>query len=421
MSEGEPQPLHLFEAVGIELEYMIVDSKTFDVRPIADQLMVAATGAYESEIERPEGVSWSNELVNHVVELKTTEPLFGPLSSAIPGFRRSVGDIDGMLKPLGARLMPGAMHPWMDPTRETRLWTHEYGEVYRNFDRLFDCRRHGWANLQSVHLNLPFHGDEEFGRLHAAIRLVLPLLPALCASSPIMDGRSTGLMCNRMDVYRSNQAAVPSLSGLVIPEAVFTQAEYERTIMEPIARDVAQLDASGVMRPEWMNSRGAIARFDRGSIEIRVMDVQECPAADVAIAAGVSAVLQWLIARSPSSSAVQRALSAEQLRAMLGRTIADAERATIDDRQYLAALGIAGGPFSASEIWRRLLGTAGAGVENMAPLDPLRLILDHGPLARRIADRLGGRVGAIERTKLRELAGELCDCLSEGRMLGASE
>ena len=33
-----------------------------------------------------------------------------------------------------------------------------------------------------------------------------------------------------------------------------------------------------------MNSRGAIARFDRNAIEIRVIDVQECPKADLAIA-----------------------------------------------------------------------------------------------------------------------------------------
>ena len=42
-------------------------------------------------------------------------------------------------------------------------------------------------------LNLPFSSDEEFGRLHAAIRLLLPLLPALAASSPLVE------------VYRANE------------------------------------------------------------------------------------------------------------------------------------------------------------------------------------------------------------------------
>ena len=65
----------LFEAFGVELEYMIVDAETLDVRPIADELMRDATGGgeYVGEVEAGD-ISWSNELVAHVVELKTTDP-----------------------------------------------------------------------------------------------------------------------------------------------------------------------------------------------------------------------------------------------------------------------------------------------------------------------------------------------------------
>ena len=89
--------------------------------------------------------------------------------------------------------MPTGMHPWMDPAREFELWPHGDREIYAAFDRIFDCRGHGWANLQSMHLNLPFADDDEFGRLHAAIRALLPLLPALAASSPFADGHARGL------------------------------------------------------------------------------------------------------------------------------------------------------------------------------------------------------------------------------------
>src|SRR5690606_3311880 len=100
------------------------------------------------------------------------------------------------LAPLGGRLMPSAMHPWMDPLTQTRLWPHENSPVYEAFNRIFGCQGHGWSNLQSMHINLPFEGDEEFGRLHAGIRLILPILPALAASSPFVEGRATGLMDN---------------------------------------------------------------------------------------------------------------------------------------------------------------------------------------------------------------------------------
>ena len=44
------------------------------------------------------------------------------------------------------------------------------------------------TNIQAVHLTLPFRGASEFGRLMAACRVVLPLLPALAASSPFVEG-----------------------------------------------------------------------------------------------------------------------------------------------------------------------------------------------------------------------------------------
>src|SRR5690606_32858155 len=137
-------------------------------------------------------------------------------------------------------------------------------EYYEAFDRIFDCRGHGWANLQSVHLNLPFDGDDEFGRLHAAVRLILPILPAIAASSPIMDARITGTLDNRLSVYRANARTLPIVSGRIIPGPVHTRADYEREVLDAIYRDLAPHDPDGTLRHEWVNARGAIARFTRG-------------------------------------------------------------------------------------------------------------------------------------------------------------
>src|SRR5690606_12908976 len=113
---------------------------------------------------------------------------------------------------------------------------HDFNEVYRAFDRIFDCRGHGWGNLQSMHINLPFADDEEFGRLHAAVRLVLPLLPGLAASSPLVENRRTGSMDNRLEFYRHNCARIPSVTGHVIPEPVFGIEEYRDQVLGRIYR-----------------------------------------------------------------------------------------------------------------------------------------------------------------------------------------
>lgn len=399
----------LFECFGVELEYMLVDLRTLDVAPLADRLLMAAAGGAEivNDVDF-ERTSWSNELALHVIEFKTNGPP-PTLDGLAEAFQADVRRANRLASPLGARLMPGGMHPWMAPLREARLWPHDYSPVYEAFNRIFDCRGHGWSNLQSAHLNLPFGDDAEFARLHAGIRLLLPLLPALAASSPILDGRPSGLADTRLEVYRSNARRVPSVSGRVIPEPVFSRAAYEREILERIYADLAPHDPQGVLRHEWANARGAIARFERNTIEIRVLDVQECPAADLAILRLIVAALKALVGERWTSLTEQQSWSVERLERIFLATIRDADQALIDEEAYLKALGVSGARATAGEVWTAIaeaLGQSG---------DPaLKTILNEGCLARRIVRRVGLRP---RQEALFALAGELCDCLQQGRLL----
>jgi gamma-glutamyl:cysteine ligase YbdK (ATP-grasp superfamily) len=412
-------PIGLGGAVGVELEYMIVDEASLDVRPIADELIRAVAGAYDGDAE-PDGptgvIGWSNELALHVIELKTIRPVpaIDPLA---PLFQDHVRRIEEILAPMGARLMPTAMHPWMDPEREMRLWPHdENTAVYEAFDRIFSCRGHGWANLQSAHLNLPFGDDEEFGRLHSAIRVVLPLLPALAASSPIVDGAPSGFADTRLEVYRTNSRRIPSVAGGVIPEPVFTRRAYETEILGSMYRDIAPHDPDGVLCYEWLNARGCIARFERGSIEVRLLDVQECPAADLAIVALVAATIDALARGRLGSAEAQRSLSVEAGRRVLAAATRDGEAAEVDDWSYLRLLDFPGRRGKAGDVWRHLARTL------LPPASrhqaALSVILDRGTLARRILAATGP---APSRADLARVYRALCGCLRAGRMFdGAS-
>ena len=427
-SEARRAPLSLFEGFGIELEYMIVDAATLDVRPIADRLIEAESGSIENEIERG-AYAWSNELARHVIEVKTNGPV-PRFEGTGAGFAGELARIEERLAPMGARLLPTAMHPWMDATRDFELWPHGSREIYDAFHRIFDCRGHGWANLQSAHLNLPFANDDEFGRLHAAIRALLPILPALAASSPCVDGRISGLMDTRLEVYRTNARRVPSVSGSVVPEPVYTRADYQR-LLEGIYADLAPLDPQGLLRHEWVNARGCIARFDRMALEIRVLDVQETPKADVAIHAAITASLRALCRMEGAAQARLRALDTQALARILWQTARDAERARIEDGDYLAALGFDRAPRRASDLWCELLDRDFAHEPGHAALrPPLDVIRDEGTLATRILGRLRsesgrrGQPGATApiptRAQLAAVWSELADCLREGRMLRAA-
>ncbi len=410
---AEPEPtLGLFEGFGIELEYMIVDAVSLDVRPIADRLIEAEHGRPANETLRGP-MAWSNELARHLIELKTRGPV-PRLAGLADAFSREVARIDALLAPFGARLMPTAMHPWMDPTREFAIWPHGDREIYAAFHRIFDCRGHGWANLQSMHLNLPFRDDAEFGRLHAAIRALLPLLPALAASSPFLDGRHSGQLDARIDVYRHNARRVPSVCGDVVPEPVFTRAAYE-ALLQSIYADLAPLDPDAVLRHEWVNARGCIARFDRMALEIRLLDVQECPSADLAVAAAVSAVARALCDPDARHQTRLRSLPTAALAALLRETTAAAEAAKIEDGAYLRALGLDPGARYAGEIWHELLARhLDADPEAREHAPALAILRGEGCLARRLLVRVGS---APDPEALRALYRELCDCLHGNRLL----
>jgi len=402
--------LHAFAGYGIELEYMIVDRETLAVMPIADRLLRAAAGESASDVRRGQ-FGWSNEIVLHLVELKNVrpDPALEPLAV---GFQAEINQINRLLHPLGARLMPTGMHPWMDPVTETRLWSHDNAPIYQAYDRIFDCHKHGQANLQSMHVNLPFANDDEFARLHAAVRLLLPILPALAASSPIADGTPSGLLDTRMEGYRTAVSRVPSVIGQVIPDTLGSRAEYEARVLAPMYRDIAPLDPQGVLQHEWLNARGAIPRFDRNAIEIRVIDVQECPQADLAIAAAATAVIRSLYDGKWSPLAMQQGIGTDALVKILHACIRDAEQAVIDDAGYLRLLGFPDRHCRAGELWRHLI--------EMTSLDrsahwrePLRVILEHGPLARRIL-RAAGK--DVTKARLHAVYEDLCDCLEAGRL-----
>lgn len=400
----------LFKRFGVELEYMIVDVDTLDVLPIADRLIHAVGSARKNEV-RHGAVRWSNELVLHVLEMKTDGP--APSLDGLDGlFQADVRALNDMLRDHEARLLPSAMHPWMDPHRETRLWPHGDKTIYETFHRLFDCRGHGWSNLQSTHLNLPFRGDDEFHRLHTAIRLILPLLPALAASSPFLEGRRAPVLDMRLDAYRRNCERIPSITGRTVPEWIPSRARYQSQIFNRIARDLAPLDPDGILEPEWTNARGAIARFSRGTIEIRLLDIQECPAADLAILQFIVEILKHLVDESLAPRPLQKNQRVADLETLFLGAVQHAEQSVIADRRYLAALGL---PRVRAAAARDVLHAL---LDRTAPPDapwrpPIEFILRHGTLARRLLKSAGRRPA---HAKLFDTYSRLADALHHGTL-----
>lgn len=407
--------LRLFQGFGIELEYMIVRADSLDVAAQADWLLAEAAGDITDEY-RHAGMAWNNELALHVIEFKLDGPA-PELAGLGARFQAEVARANALLAAHGLALMPTAMHPWMDPVRELRLWPHGNREIYDCFDRIFSCQGHGWANLQSMHINLPFADDGEFAALHGAVRFLMPLLPALAASSPVMDAGLTGTADNRLAVYRTNCRRIPSVTGAVVPEPVYAIAEYQRRILGRIHADLAPHDPQGLLAEEWVNARGAIPRFERMALEIRVLDVQECPRMDLAFAQLIVAVLRSLCAEACCDLRTLQGWDGGELLRYLEATIASAEATEIHDSRYLAALGFPGSHASARQLWGFLAERAvQAGALERDAEHAVEHYLRHGTLATRIAAALPREPG---RPDLERVYRQLCDCLAAGEPYAA--
>ena len=393
----------IWERFGVEMEYMIVDRDTLQVLPRADiPLGKDKDGNQLSDVEYDD-IGLSNELVSHVLEFKCAHPksTFDGLGKR---FFHEIRRANKKLEKINAMLLPSAAHPFMDPA-EMQLWPYDCNDIYQTYDRIFNCKGHGWANLQSTHLNLSFDGDDEFGELHAAIRLLLPLIPAIAASSPYLDGKYTGFKDARIEVYRHNQDKVPEIAGLVIPEKAYTYDEYNTQIFDKVKKAIAPHDPEHLLNHFFLNSRGAIARFDRGAIEIRLVDIQECPNADIAIAELEIATLKAIAGKDI------RDFDTARLSEMLTQTSRDAENTVIDWPEFLAVFGMEH-KCTAGELWKHVF-KAVRGKLTEVSANTLEQMLARGTLSSALHRALGDRPSRED--FVREYA-KLADCLAHNRL-----
>ncbi|HEX6999547.1 MAG TPA: glutamate-cysteine ligase family protein [Gammaproteobacteria bacterium] len=399
----EPAPL-----LRLALEYAIVEGESLDVAPAADALLEApmpAAGGREGEPR------WTHRLPRHVAALHGAAPAGDPAELA-GRFQEEIARASRALERDGLRLMPSGMHPWMDPARELALWPGEGSERYAALCRAVDCKTHGIANACRAALALPFRNDEELARLHSAVRFLLPILPGLAASSPLVEGERNGVLDNRLALHRAAYARLPALAGEIVPEPVGSLEEYRDRVLEPLHAALAAHDPEGALRDAAVDARGAVVLPEAEAVEVSALDVQETPAMDAAYAALIAAVVRLLAAEQWADVRSLTGWRTESLARLLERAARDAERTEIGDRRYLAALGFRGGSVTLRRLWEHLAEQVDArvGLDERAGR-MLEHYLRHGSLATRIAETCGllPSPAAIARAYER-----LCESLATG-------
>jgi glutathione synthase/RimK-type ligase-like ATP-grasp enzyme/gamma-glutamyl:cysteine ligase YbdK (ATP-grasp superfamily) len=402
-----------FSVAGMELEYAVVDENLEPVSHL-EAAFRAIAGRSVSEVDFG-GVAFSNEIADHVFEVKTPLPsrsLARAEEALVTGVRRFAEVLD---EGFGARLLPTGMHPWFDPVRG-RLWRRSGARIYQAYSRIFDLGTHGWMNVHAAHLNLPMGRGPEAVAMYNASALVIPYLPALAASSPMHDGRLQPAEDSRMEWIFRHQAKVPESQGEILPEFVLNLTDYRRRILQPMYRALEAYPGSEVLRHDFFNARGAVLKFSRRALEIRAIDMQECVRMDIAIAVFVRSLLRYYT----------RKLLAGKLDLPPRQILLGDFRATIRSASgaYVVAPHLGDqvsrddeGRAPVRECLRNLLSVAEKTVrKDEAEYLPLvAAVIEQGSLAEAIRARLQPHADdpAALRDATRMVYGELADCLIE--------
>lgn len=398
----------LFSVMGIEIEYMLVDKTSLDVQPVSDVLLEALAGHQANCVELGD-IELSNELVMHVIELKNNGPR-PPSEPIADHFQQAILSLQPLLEKHHLQLLPTGAHPWMNPLTETIRWPHGNQSIYQQFDAIFNCEGHGWANLQSMHINLPFANDKEFAQLHNVVRILLPLLPALSASTPIIERQLTGYQDTRLTYYEKNQQKIPSISGDIIPEVIASPADYQTQILEPMYRDIRPFDPECILQYEWLNSRGAIPKFDYNALEIRLVDTQECVHADIAIARVVHALLQYW--HETSEHHHQRPCPTKMLKAVYDKTLKTGLSTPIEHTELFTQWQLPKRSMNVRDVWSTLIERVSHTLDHPSQR-ALEHILHHGNLSERIVK---ASQKDFSKANLRRVYQKLADCLRENQL-----
>lgn len=229
------------------------------------------------------------------MEIKPNAPFKSPGEFEETMQRAVLTLLDFLESKYKARFLGTGMHPLLR-LRETGIWPHRHRQIYEAYSSVFNLNRHGWLNIQSFQLNLPYSNEKNAFSMHNHLAEICAYLPAITASSPIYEGKIGEHTDTRLHFYLLNQREVPSITGDVIPEYAFSFDQYKKEVIKKYSVDLANAGVrERLLYKDWVNSRGVIFRFDRRALEIRVMDEQECIKSDVAISCFVRALLRGLM------------------------------------------------------------------------------------------------------------------------------
>jgi carboxylate-amine ligase len=245
--------------VGLEEEFSVLDPATLDLLPRFEQLREAA----RSE-DPPLYAGITGELISSEIEIVSGAGR--DLHDALARQRERRRGLFALVERHGVALAATGTHPWADYRQQQIIDTEHYRRVAAGLQ--YVARRN---NTFSLHAHVGVRDLDRAVRVCDRLRPVLPLLLAVSANSPYLDGCDSGLHSAR------TQSFTRSFPRCGVPDAFGGWAAY-RQYIELLIGTRSIVEFTQV----WWSVR---PHFAFGTVEVRICDAQSTASESEALAA----------------------------------------------------------------------------------------------------------------------------------------
>jgi len=233
--------------VGLEEEFAVLDGE-LNLTPRFEALRDAAAATDPVLAE-----SISGELISSEIEIRSGRG--ADFAAALAAQRERRQRLFGLAGQLGLGLGATGTHPWADYRQQKIIDTEHYRRVEEGLKYV------AWRNNTfSLHVHVGMRGADRAVLVCDRLRGVLPLLLAISANSPFLDGRDSGLHSARSQIFTK------SFPRCGIPDP-FGTWEVFADYVEFLVRTRSIVEYTQV----WWSIR---PHLSFGTVEVRICDAQ---------------------------------------------------------------------------------------------------------------------------------------------------
>jgi glutamate---cysteine ligase / carboxylate-amine ligase len=251
--------------VGIEEEFALLDPATLGMVQRYEELRDAAAATDPVLAE-----SLAGELISSEIEIRSGRG--DDLAAAIAAQRDRRRRLFRLAHERGVALGATGTHPWADYREQHTIDTEHYHRVVDGLQWV------AWRNVTfSLHVHVGVHGADRAVRTCDRLRPVLPLLLAVSANSPYVDGRDSGLHTARTQIFTK------MFPRCGVPDAFGSWRGF-RDYLDFLVRTRSIVEYTQV----WWSVRPHLAF---GTVELRICDAQATAGESEALAALITACI----------------------------------------------------------------------------------------------------------------------------------